>query len=172
MKMKIKMIFFLVLVIIISSILYFADFFPLIFISKKTILPKNFVKESKFNPIENLDLNKKTVAYLIFSEDDLNSLPKKMRRSKVLFCNDNRILTKIKSVFFFSKLKGDMATCDSQIIIYNDGNKILQSDILISKNLLGLQNKVTGWSESCHRYVLTNLFSKFKVSKSVLINFN
>jgi hypothetical protein len=170
--MKLKMILILLLVIIISSILYFADFFPVILISKKTTLPKNFVLKGKFNPIENLDLNKKTVAYLVFSQDDLNSLPKKMRRSKVLICKDNTILTKIKSIFFFSKLEGDMSTCESQIIIYNDGKKILQSGILISKNLLGLQNEITGWCESRHRPVLTNLFSEFKVYKSVLINFN
>lgn len=170
MKMKMKMFFFILVVIIFSIIFFLADFFPVFCKSNKTILPKNFVIDSVFNPIENLDLNKKTVVYLIFSQDDLNSLPKKMGRSKVLFCSDKTILTKLKSVFYFSKLKGDMATCDSQIIIYNDGNKIFQSGILISKNLLGLQNKVTGWSESCHRYVLTDLFSNFKARKCVFIN--
>lgn len=131
--------------------------------NKSNVINLQHIADSNFNPIENFDFSTGThKAYLLFSKKDIAELPKEMNHGKIFECKENNTLKDLQKVFFFYKLKGDMATCDSEIFIYNDNKLIFHSDFVFTDSIIGIQNSVVGWAEPVHNAELKKILLKFK----------
>jgi hypothetical protein len=60
---------------------------------------------------------------------------------------------------------GDMSTLNSRLIIIQDGYKLYESQIILSKEDIGLQNNITGWIVPEKKNDLISIISKFNKYK-------
>jgi hypothetical protein len=169
-----KLVIYAALIIMAIIALYYFNWLPIVVIDPtKEVLPaQNGFQQQPFNPIENSEFNEESCAYLVLSADDMQELPEQVVHSKVLYCNDVKLLEKLKRNFVFSPSGGDMATCESSIVIYTNNKKVFQSGIVVRAGLIGLQNELTGWADAASPTELIGLFSCFKASRAFVLNLN
>ena len=100
--------------------------------------------------------------YLIFSAADRMELPLGMKHKKVFLCKNNAILKELQSNFQLMG-KGDMATCESKILVYQNDQLVLCSSLVLTDKQIGLQNSIQGWGEAVNVDKLKELFLKFEL---------
>jgi hypothetical protein len=131
-----KKVIIVFLLISIPLALYFSiGGFPIVFNDEKEIL--NFEKnyENQFNPFYNADFNSgKNKVILLFSFEDINKLPQKIYKRRVLACSDNEVLRQLKNNFTFEVSGGDMATVTSEIIVFKDDKIILHTNFVLDNH--------------------------------------
>jgi hypothetical protein len=121
-----------------------------------------------FNPLEYLSPGT-SVAYLRISKSDLPELPKNVRQHQFLKCNDSTVLQAIKENFLFGGQGGDMATCESEMYVYDGEKLIFHSTIVITDSVIGIQNSKSGWAEALRKEHLEKAFSEFKPVRKPLV---
>jgi hypothetical protein len=139
-------------------------------VSEKAAIP-DFPKtpQAVFAPLKQVRFSEHSVAYLILSSSDMRELPENITHEKVLYCDDLKLLRQLKNCFEFTCTNSDMATCESQIVIYNGTKKILQSSIVITPEVIGIQNEITGWAQAKQDKALRSLFVRFRKSPKLLL---
>jgi hypothetical protein len=97
------------------------------------------------NPFAKFNFDKgKWIAYLIISKNDKRDLQDGVWVGK--FKTDDKMLLKqMQNNLRFIYYGGDMATVESKMILYNDGNRFFESGIVLDKSMQGLQQKNWGW---------------------------
>lgn len=169
--MKRKIIYFVFVILVLIGIYYYSGWFPIVTIDENTeIIHTNNEEENQLiHSLKKIDFKENSIAYLIISNDDFDKLPNKLVQAKTLYCDDHDALMKLKKHFVFKKTSGDLATCESRLVIFNGDTKIFQSSVVIEENLIGIQNNVTGWSEAKYRDELISVFSSFKQSRCLFL---
>ncbi|MBA9073163.1 hypothetical protein GGR22_001289 [Flavobacterium gossypii] len=155
------------IVILIILFLVFALYFsPWVKKPNKEIIYVEYNDSLTFNPLQNIDFNVgDNKAYLLISHQDIEELPDGIKKGKVLFCSDNNVLDRLAKNFYHKKSGGDMATCESEILIYHNKKLILSSKIALSKNIIGLQGESIGWADAVNRDSLVSVFKEFNLIK-------
>jgi hypothetical protein len=97
--------------------------------------------------------------YLWMVSDDYNELPSLYTPSKLKSISDEAIINEIIMNFNFVYTGGDISTCESKILFFNNGMLVFKSNFLMSSGKFGLQNKY-GWIESVNHEALFHLFNK------------
>lgn len=113
------------------------------------------------NPLKGYDLgNGHWEIYLnpSFSEE----IDERLSSSSLLYTDDLEIINEIKESFDFRVSGGDMATVDSQILFYCDGDLILKYGITLESSSVGLQSKCFGWAKALYKEKLLDLFGEFE----------
>jgi hypothetical protein len=165
-----KLIITLLLIGILLLLYFCIGGFPIIFNDKTQILHFEKSDTKQFNPLENVDLSfGKNKVVLLFSFDDITELPNNVCRKKVLVCSDNEILQQLKNNFTFEISGGDMATIESEIIVFKDNKLVLKTNFVLDKNLIGIQNKKTGLAKATNKEELYKLFEKFKPYRKLFL---
>lgn len=161
MKRKVRIV--LLFGIIVFGIVYLLYGFPIILNKNQNeVLTVEDTLQTIFNPIENIDLSTgNNVAYLLIGRTDAKELPQGMSKSKIFECRDNEVLQRLQENFIFIKTGGDMATCESEIFIYNNEKLVLHSSFVLTKSVVGLQNSVIGWGEALNKEKLKDILLHF-----------
>lgn len=166
--MKKRLILILTSIVIIVLILFLPIFFsydfPIVLNwNKKDIVNIQDTNQIYFNPLEGIDFSiGNNLVYLIFERTDIKNLPYKMKKNKLFECRDNKIIQEIQQNFIFKKSNGDMATCDSKIIFYNNNKLVFCSSFVFTDNILGIQNSKSGWADVKEKEKLKKNLIKFK----------
>jgi hypothetical protein len=162
--MRIKIIIGLAVLIIALSVVAFLCGFPIVLNgNQKELININDTTQVKFNPLENIDFSTgDNVAYLLLDKADIKELPLKMSKSKLLECRSNETLQNLKRDFVFEKSNGDMATCESKILIYKGSKLVFCSSFVLTDSIVGMQNNLVGWADAQNKERLKNGFIKFK----------
>lgn len=168
--MKRKVIIVLAVVIALGVLFYFFACPVVISNSQKELVNIKDTTLTHFNPLENIDFtNGNNVAYLHIAKSDIEELPKGIAKSKILECRSNKILQDIQRDFVFTKSNGDMATCESEILIYKEEKLVLRSSIVLTDSVIGLQNSKFGWSNAQNRESLKISFKRFKPTNKAFV---
>jgi hypothetical protein len=170
-KFFIVLTFIIVFFVALVIPLFFTYDFPIVFEDEQLEMVNiNSSEQFTFNPLENIDFaSGNNIAYLLFERTDINELPKAMSRNKLFECSDNEILQNLKRDFIFRKSGGDMATCESEILIYKEEKLVLRSAIVLTDSLVGLQNSKFGWADAQKRESLKNSFIRFKPTYKLFV---
>ena len=108
--MKIRRIFIVsTLIITLFSLYLYIGGWPIVLNNNKTQMLKfsNF-NNLMFNPLNNIDFSSgENKVFLVFSLDDINELPGKIIKRKVLVCSDNEVLKLLKNNFTFNNSWND-----------------------------------------------------------------
>jgi hypothetical protein len=169
--MRRKIIIGLAVLIVASGTFFFLFCFPIILNgNQKDLVHIKDTTQVLFNPLASIDFSKgNNVAYLYFDKADLEELPEKMSKKKILECRKNELLQNLQRDFIFEKSNGDMATCESKILVYKDGNLVFCSSFALTDSVVGIQNSVVGWADAKNRESLTNSFLRFKPTNKVIV---
>ncbi len=149
---------------------YFILGYPLII----TNLPEDLVccneQQFELNPLKEVDFElSHNVAYLYFSKEDIVELPANMTKQKLFKCSENELLEELKNNFHFIRSEGDMATCESKLILYHDDKLVLCTGFVLTDSIVGIQNKETGWADALKKEKLKDIFLKFKPIHKLII---
>lgn len=146
--------------------------FPIVFNDNTQVLPLVKLDSDIFNPLEGINLDSgENKVILLLSTDDIIELPSSIYKRKVLVCSDNSILNQLQNNFVFRISGGDVATVQSQIIVFKNNKIILKTNFVFNKNFIGIQNEKLGWAEATNKEKLSNLFEKFKPYRKLLLRF-
>lgn len=158
-----RIIFFLLILIVLFFGVYFIFGLPLIIEdSNNKTIGFNHIDKDSFNPLEQVDFSSDNIVmYLLFSKEDIKELPSTMNKQKLLKCSDKSILKDLKNNFYFTKSNGDMATCESEILVYKNDVLILSTRFAFTDKILGIQNNKVGWANAVNRDKLGNILLKF-----------
>ncbi|WP_408043734.1 hypothetical protein [Tenacibaculum litopenaei] len=136
----------------------------------KEIVNNYDVNELVFNPIDDVSFSLgKNKAFLFLDKNDLEKLPKGMKKAKMLECKDDKLLNELKESFNFRKTDGDMSTCESKLLIYEGGDLVFKASIVLTDNIIGFQSSLSGWVEATNEKKLKSVFLKFEPSNDLLI---
>jgi hypothetical protein len=158
---KKKTILFAVIVFGVLTSIYFL-FCPIIIGKADDLIPisKELEKGDIIKPLEGLNV---TEIYIVFSSSDFSDLPEELTKTKVLRATKSEQIEKFKNLFEFTYSGGDLATCESFICAYDNGNLVFKSYLAVTKNQrFGLQNSVYGWAVSDNSSELIKLLKEFK----------
>lgn len=162
-----------IIILVIAGAVYAIFGYPIIIqANQKEVI--NLTNNSKvnFNPIEKLDFSSgKNVAFLLFSNEDANELPKEMGNYRVFECRSNIALQLLKNKFWFEETSGDMVTCESKIFLYKNDELVLHASIVLTDELIGMQSQQTGWANAIYIDSLREVFLKFKPVQKIVIKF-
>lgn len=153
---------------------YYFDLFPLVIDrQQRDIVPSctgSVNSGNIYNPLGCLDFSAgNNRMYLVFSASDRMELPLRMKHKKVFLCKNNAILKELQSNFQLMG-KGDMATCESKIFVYQNDQLVLCSSFVFTEKQIGLQNSIQGWGEAEKVDKLKELFLKFEpVDRPVVV---
>ena len=142
--------------------------FPIVISQSNTIFPTEAIIGDTVNPIANIDENDCKIV-LKLANDDKDRLPKVMRKRSVLVCTDPNVIEQIKEHFEFIVTGGDMATVESELWVFSQGNLVLKTGFVIDTFQIGMQNEYTGWTEASDYEALVSLFGLFKPCRQPLI---
>lgn len=161
----------ILLILIVLGILYVLYNNPLVINKNQAeLIIVGDTLQPNFNPIQRIDLSTGcNVAYLLIGRADISKLPKEMDKHKIFECRNNRLLNKLKENFVFTQTNGDMATCESEIFIYNNRKLVLHTSFLFNEKNFGIQNSLTGWSEAVNYEELKNIFLQFETVNSPIV---
>ncbi len=167
-----KRIVIVVAIFLAFVVIYFMYGYPILLNSNQNeIVNISDTTEVKFNPINDLDFSTgNNVAYLFFSKEDIKELPEQISKYKILECEDNEVLQNLRSNFWFEKTGGDMATCESKIYLYQNGELVFYASIVLKNNSVGIQSIRTGWANASDEEKLKDIFLKFKPVKRPILN--
>lgn len=166
-----KGIFITTLLLVACSTVILTFFFPVVlFCGRYNVQP---VSQEQFGPLDGIDLdNNKCSVYIVFSRYDKAEIPKMINHHNVIYTADNNVLKAMKRLFTFKMTGGDMTTCESKILVYENDKLKFMSAIVVSDGLLGLQGGNFGWAESINHAESIQLLGKFKPLYSPIILFD
>lgn len=125
-----------------------------------------FMGEDLYNPIENFDFSKDNNEVIMYTSfDELQYLPNVMKKSTLLYNNDNNVIQFIKENFYFERISEDFVeTTDSEsfIIFKKEGKILFKSNIQIENGVISLKFENTGWTFSTNSDELIYCFSQLK----------
>jgi hypothetical protein len=133
--------------------------------SSVVLTGKSRASTGAVNPLEQVMMEKGCTAFLFFPREDVAGLPEGVPRGERLYCDDVRTLERLRNYFVFVPSGGDMATCESKLIIYNETEQVFYSGIAISPTAFGIQGPETGWADAAYGEELTRIFSEFRKCK-------
>jgi hypothetical protein len=147
--------------------------FPLVIVSSEvSVTPTvsdTLKKDDVIEPIKNIDISSgNNSVYILFSRDDFKELPANIPHKKLIKIDEADILKEFQNQFRFSYSGGDMATMESTIFFFNNGNLIFKSKLLIGKERVGLQNQF-GWIEAIEPSKLIEIIGKSKPVYSPIV---
>jgi hypothetical protein len=120
-------------------------------------------KQDQLLPLSEIDFtNGENTAYLVLSSQDIAELPDGIPRHKVLVCTQNAILENLKKSLVFRPTHGDMATCESRLLVYHEHKLVLSTAIVIGKTTTGIQSSHSGWLEATDPAGLVSVFGAFE----------
>lgn len=159
--MKKKITFLVVVAFGVLTSLYLL-FSPIIIGKIDDLIPvsNELEKGDIIKPLEGLNV---TEIYIVFSLNDFNDFPKELPKTRVLKTTKSEQIEKFKNLFEVTYSGGDLATCESYICVYDNGNLVFKSGFAVTKNKnIGLQNRVYGWAISDNSSELIKLLKEFK----------
>ena len=118
---------------------------------------------TSFTKNENLKI------FIELSNDDLLDLPDNIPKSKIIYCDDERITKDLLSNFKFTYTNGDMATCESEIYILVGDSLVYNANIVISDNITGIQDASLGWLEPVKMSTFNKILMQFKSTQKPII---
>ena len=119
----------LIAVVSLLGVIYLIMGYPVIF-NKSIPEQVGYYKDSViFNPLQTFDFSLgNNLVCVYFAKDNIRELPKPMSNNKLFECNDNSVIEELRDNFEFVKSGGDMATCESRILVYkNDSLSIMNN---------------------------------------------
>lgn len=171
MKFIVVLVAIVVFFVVLCPILFPYDF-PLVSNGNQTeqLLIKD-TTQAKFNPIESIDFSSgDNVAYLLFERTDIKELPRKMSKKKLFECHSNEILQNLQRDFIFiNSYGGDMATCESKILIYKGTKLVFCSSFVLTDSIVGIQNSIVGWADAQNKESLKNSLLQFKSINTLIV---
>ncbi|MDH5655750.1 MAG: hypothetical protein OEZ34_07580 [Spirochaetia bacterium] len=85
---------------------------------------------------------------LLISRQDQNEIGEILNaKGSCFLLDDRRYILSIKNYWKFYRKGGDMSTVDSKMIILANRTVLFQENIIVSKELSGLQSVKFGWAE-------------------------
>ncbi len=152
-----------VLIVAFVGVYFLCDFPIVLNGNQKELINISGTTQVKFNPLESIDFSTgDNVAYLLLGKADIKELPPKMIKNKLLECRSNDILQNLKMDFIFEKANGDMATCESKLLIYKGSKLVFCSSFVLTDRIVGMQNGLVGWANAQSKESLKNSFLLFK----------
>lgn len=121
-------------------------------------------KRTVLSSLFNTKANSKLSVYIIWDSYDVKNLPKEIPHHKILYTKNNYLIKRLLQVSFLYT-GGDMSTLNSRLIIIQDGYKLYESQIILSKEDIGLQNNITRWIVPEKKNDLISIISKFNKYK-------
>lgn len=133
---------------------------------KKVNINQDYFDKKYVTLAELLNLNQSSQlsVFIIFTDDDLKQLLHDIPHHKILYSNNGNLIKQLLKVTFLNT-GGDMTTVCSKIVICKGGNKIFESQILLSNENVGLQSNETGWIEAINPPDLIKIISRFDIYK-------
>ena len=129
-----------------------------------TIKDKLSTKRTVLSSLFNAKASSKLSVYIIWDSYDVKNLPKEIPRHKILYTKNNYLIKRLLQVPFLYT-GGDMSTLNSRLVIIQDGYKLYESRIILSREDVGLQNNITGWIVPEKKNDLISIISKFNKYK-------
>jgi len=102
------------------------------------------------------------IAYLFISHSDQQDLSKEMPQGRKFKTTDRILLKEMQENWKFIYTDGDVATLESELILYHNGKLVFRSGILLNEKRQGLQNRQYGWLEATPRCILSRYCKKLK----------
>ena len=120
------------------------------------------VKGDVIQPLKKFNFNEGNwSAYLIIGRNDKDELPKEMP-SGLRFKTEDKVLLKEIQQWKFIYTEGDIATVESEFILYQNGKQVFKSGIVLNKENQGFQSKQYGWLQVSPNGTLTKQCKQFK----------
>lgn len=133
-------------------------------------LQNNTTDPIVINPIIEYDLSKGSMEIvLIMSADDIVDLPIGMSKRRVLYCDDKKTMKKLQHLFSFEKLGGDMATVESELLVFYNDTMVYSTNIVLEDNHIGIQNEDFGYGRAINPTELKDIFVKFKPYRKMVL---
>lgn len=124
----------------------------------------------KVNPIKKYNFDEGNwKAFLVFSSTDIKELPNSFRSANCLKTKNVDILKSMQQEWEFEYKGVDIATVESKLLIFKDGDLVYETGIVLSNAIEGLQNNETGWLDGSEGKKLSKYFQKFKRVYSPII---
>ena len=120
--------------------------------------------DESINPIAQYNFGKNSKVYIHLEQTDKILVPNEIENASVLICEDENILKEFQKQFIFKPTRGDIATVESWIYVYQKGKLIFKSAIILDKNSIGLQNREMGCAEIEKREEFIKAISRFERS--------
>lgn len=108
-----------------------------------------------------LDKAKKSKVYLVLNSEEMDNLTPEVPKWDVLISEDENVINNLLN-FELNYTGGDVSTIQSKIYIYSGNKLLLESEILLDRNSIGLQNRELGWVTPVNRKALIDVFGQFK----------
>lgn len=163
MKLRDILVSTIILLVIVFLGIYFTIGFPIII---------NYSKQSnraflgQYNDslivLEDCDFNNgHWEAYLFFNSDD-NTQNERVLSSKVYKTTDIELLKQIKKDWIFECSSADVATVQSNLCFYQNGELVYKTGIVLEKKIEGLQTPQCGWVVAKEPHLLYKHLKRFK----------
>ena len=120
-------------------------------------------KRTVLSSLFNTKANSKLSVYIIWDSYDVKNLPKEIPHHKILYTKNNYLIKRLLQVSFLYT-GGDMSTLNS-FSPKRPALKLYESQIILSKEDIGLQNNITGWIVPEKKNDLISIISKFNKYK-------
>ena len=157
----------ILIIVIFTTVLYsiaiYVLGYPLVFDFSNSLPENNLVyqKGDIISPLKDFVFEKGDwTAYIIISNDDKSDFSEKMPQGKVFKTTDKKLLREMQNEWKFTFTGGDISTVTSYIAIYQNGNKVFESGIILDKSSQGLESRQFGYLADTDK--LLKSCSKFK----------
>lgn len=146
-------------VVIITVVMLYLTFHPLVINSKKEVdyKPHKLISKGEIvNVLENHDFDSgKWEMYLIIAESDKVSISKDIPNGNIFKTEDKNLLKEMKKNCRFIYEKSDIATIESEIFLLKNENIVFRGGIVLDENMQGLQLANYGWLKVSSRKALS-----------------
>ena len=133
-------------------------------------LQNNTTDAIVINPIIEYDLSKGSMEIvLVMSADDIVELPIGMSKRRVLYCDDQKTIKKLQRLFSFEKSGGDMATVESELLVFYNDTMVYSTNIVLEENHVGIQNEDIGYGKAINPIELKDFFVKFRPYRKIVL---
>ncbi|RYU94741.1 hypothetical protein [Emticicia agri] len=153
------------ILIVVSSILLFFCFNPIVILTEKGYDPidtKPMYKGDSLNIIKGFDFETGNwKMYLVIAKSDMSSLSIDMPDGNVFETTDKELLKEMQRNFYLSYEKSDVSTVESELILIREDKFVLRANIQIDNNLQGIQHQSFGWLKAIRKNQLSMYFRKF-----------
>lgn len=162
MKMKKWFLILVSILILVGSLLiHLTVGFPLVVGNKESLSIKNYSKGDTVYLLENCDFDTGDwTAYIVFNRDDSNRDVRALA-FKVYRSDDIQLLKQMKAEWVFDCTGSDIATVQSEILFYQNGELKYRSCIVLDKGFEGFQSPQCGWISSKKEKLLYKYCKQF-----------
>lgn len=114
-------------------------------------------------PLETFDFSKGDwKAYVVFNSTDIKELPQNFAHNNCFKSTDRELLKRMQNGWEFEYQGGDMATVQSKLLLFKNGDLVYRTGIVVSNEVEGLQSGEAGWLDGTNEKKISKYLIDFK----------